>query len=127
MCSVLILISAFPVSKSRPTSSSFVPYRVTHFILSFNCTNRTSLKTTKLTGQEMTWPAVSKQALHLRTHSHKNTLTHTSGFSFRCLSLYIFPVHPYTHNSLFIPSKSVHARPQSPRPNRPMNRNMSSA
>lgn len=69
----------------------------------------------------------NKDCIRTRTHTHRNGLTHTSGFSFKCLSLYTLPVHPHTHNSLFIPSKSGHARPQPPRPNGPMNRNMSSA
>lgn len=43
-----------------------------------------------------------KTARRLHTHSHKNTLTHTSGFSLKCLSLYISPVHPRTHTIVFL-------------------------
>lgn len=115
-------ITSKPQAVSYPTVLLvlFFPLIVPNILLQ----NHKLLKK-EITGQEMAWPAVLKQAPHLNTHSHThiNALTHTSGFSFRCLSLYIFPVHPHTHNSLFIPSKSGPARPQPPRPNGPMNRN----
>lgn len=115
------------------SSGSFLPYRVTHFILSFNCTKHTSSKPQtlkkkkKITGQE-NGMAGSLETSTAFAHAHTQTHSRTHLVSVSNAFPYIFsPVHPYTHNSLFIRSKSGHARPRSPRPNRPMNRNMSSA
>lgn len=111
--------------------TSFLSYRVTHFILSFNCTKHTSLNhkllKKNITGQKMSWPALLKQALRSLTHTHTHIHSRTHLVPVSNAFPYIFFPFILTHNSLFIPSKSGTARPQSPRPNRPMNRNMSSA
>lgn len=101
----LIFPRPFPcsqvTSKPQALSYKFLSYRVTHFILSFNCTKHTSLNH-KLLKKKYHWPknvmagTLETSTAFAYTHTHTHSLTHTSGSSFKCLSLYIFPVHPHT-------------------------------
>lgn len=90
----------FPGHKSDQNLSQFLTSNFL-LVLFSNCTKHSSFKTTnslKITGQAVAWPAV-----WIWRHTHKDILTHTSGFSFECLSIYIyFPVHPHTHKIVFL-------------------------
>lgn len=68
-------------------------------------------KKKKMTGQTLAFLVVWNQRLSLMD-ACTSTLINTSGFSFKCLSLYIFSVHPHSDNRLFIPPKSGPAPPQ---------------